>query len=304
MKIDRLLSILMILINRDKATAKELSDYFQVSVRTIQRDMDSLSMAGIPIYADVGKKGGYKLLDNYKLDKNFLNTNEAKILNSFLKSLEKVVPYSEIKSISNKFHTILPTDLEKDKLVIKLNPLMNEKKLRYNVDILSKARNNCRKVKIKYIDSNFKETSRTICAYTLVMLGTTWYVYGYCELRKDFRLFKLNRIISCNLLRDKFEIKETPKILPWDDNMDSKRKSTKIILEVDKALQGKLPDYFDHKNCKVEDDRIIVNLDFPVDEWLYSILFGLVPYVRIIEPTWVREEFVRRLKISLEKNNL
>jgi len=294
----------MIIINKWKVTAKELADYFQVSVRTIQRDMDSLSMVGIPIYVDVGKKGGYQLLDNYKMDKNFLNTNEAKILVSFLESLEKVVPYKEVKSISNKFGAMLPRDLEENKLVVKLNPLINERKLKSNIDMLSKARNDYRKIRMKYIDSNFEESTRIMCPYTLVMMGTAWYVYGYCELRKDFRLFKLNRIISCDLLSDKFKIKEIPKSLPWDNNMDYKRESTKITLEVDKALQGKLPDYFDYKNCEIKDDRIIVNLCFPVDEWLYSILFGLVPYVKIIEPAWLREEFVKRLKASLEKNNL
>lgn len=71
MKIDRLFSILMIIINKEKITAKELSEHFQVSVRTIQRDIDTLSMSGIPIYAEIGKNGGYQLLDNYKLDMNF-----------------------------------------------------------------------------------------------------------------------------------------------------------------------------------------------------------------------------------------
>lgn len=304
MKIDRLLSILLMLINRGKVTARELADYFEVSVRTIQRDMDNLSMAGVPIYADVGKNGGYQLLDNYKLNKNFLNTNEAKVLITFLESLEQTVPYSDVKSIFNKFSTVFPEELKDNKLVVKLNPFTNESNFKDNLDKISKARDNYNKIHIKYIDINFQETDRIICPYTLVMMGSMWYVYAYCDLREGFRIFKLSRIVSCNILDEKFSVKEMPKILPWNHNLDSRRESTKIILEVDKILQGKLPDYFDYKNCKVEDDKIIVNLNFPVDEWLYSLLTGLVPYVKILEPTWLREEFVKRLKLCIEKNNL
>jgi len=136
------------------------------------------------------------------------------------------------------------------------------------------------------------------------MMGATWYVYGYCELREDFRMFRLSRIESCNLLKEEFTVKQTLKPLPWENNLDAVRESTEITLEVDRALQGKLLDHIDYRNCKVINDKIIVSLNFPVDEWLYSFIFGLVPYVKIIEPSWVREEFIKRLKLSLEKNKL
>ncbi len=304
MKIDRLLSILMMLINRKKITAKELSDYFQVSIRTIQRDMDAINMAGIPIYAEVGKNGGYQLLENYKLNKSFLNVDEAKVLITLLGSLEETVPYSEMKSIFNKFSTLLPEGEKDSKIVVKLNPLINEKNFKDNLNKISKARDNCYKMNITYIDISFQETERIICPYTLAMIGSTWYIYAYCDLREDFRMFKLSRILSCNILSEKFIVKETPKTLPWDNNLDSKRESTKIILEIDRTLQGKLPEYFDYKNCKVEKDKIMVTICFPIDEWLYSLLTGLVPYVKIIEPTSLREEFTRRLKLCLEKNIL
>lgn len=304
MKIDRLFSILIMIINKEKITAKELSEYFQVSIRTIQRDIDTLSMSGIPIYAEIGKKGGYQLLDNYKIDTNFLNTKEAKVIRSLLESLEQTAPYLEIKSISNKFSMMPLEESEDNKIVIKLNPLVNENNLKNNLEIITKARDCYYKLHIKYIDTNFQETDRIICPYTLVMMGSTWYIYAYCEFREDFRMFKLSRIVSCNLLNEEFMVKEMPKPSPWENNLNSGSESTKIILEIDKILQGKLPDYIDYKDCKVVDNKIIASLNFPVDEWLYSFLFGLVPYVKIIEPAWVREEFVKRIRLCMEKNNL
>ncbi|WP_026478351.1 helix-turn-helix transcriptional regulator [Alkaliphilus transvaalensis] len=304
MKIDRLLSILMMIINNERITARELSEYFQVSVRTIQRDIDTLSMAGIPIYSEVGKKGGYQLLNDYKLDKNFLKTDEAKVLNNLLESLQKAVPYTEIKSVYNKFSMLLPSDLKSHKIVVKLSPLINRKRFKENLDIITKARDSYQKIHIKYIDASFRESHRIICPYTLVMMGSTWYIYGYCELRENFRMFKLSRIISCKLLEKKFKIKETPKPFPWENNLDSGRQTTKIKLEIDKSMQVKLPDYIDYEDCSVVGDKIIVHLNFTVDEWLYSFLLGLAPYVKIIEPSWLREEFVNRLNLSIEKNKL
>ncbi|WP_432667473.1 YafY family protein [Wukongibacter baidiensis] len=299
MKIDRLLGILMILINRKKVTANELAEYFEVSIRTIQRDMDTLNMAGIPIYADVGKNGGYQLLDNYKLNKNFLNENEAKVLITFLENLEKTMPYADVKSVFNKFSSLLPKLSDEEKIVIKLNPLIDDNAI---INKISSARDSQHKVLIKYIDINLIESDRIISPYTAAMMGSTWYIYAYCDLREDFRLFKLNRIISCEILKETFELKETPEVLPWDDNLDSKRENVNIILEVDKVLQGRIPEAISYKDCRIEKEKIIIELAYPVDEWLYSLLAGLIPYVRIVKPDWLREEFTRRLIEGIEKN--
>lgn len=304
MKIDRLFSILMMIINKEKITAKELAEHYQVSVRTIQRDIDTLSMAGIPIYAESGKNGGYQLLDGYKLDMNFLNTKEAKVIRSILDNLGQIAPYLDIKAISNKFSAIPLKEPQDDKLVMQLTPLINEGNLRNNIEIIAKARDSYHKIYMRYIDINFQETDRIICPYTLVMMGTTWYVYGYCDLREDFRIFKLSRIVECSLLNEEFFVKETPKPAPWENNLDSERENTKIILEVDKVLQGKISDYVDYKDCIIKNDKIIVTLNYPVDQWLYSFLFGLVPYVKILEPTWLRVEFIKRLNLAMEKNTL
>lgn len=304
MKIDRLLGIIMMIMNKGRVTSTQLSEYFQVSVRTIQRDLDTLSAAGIPIYAEVGKKGGYQLLDQYKLDRNFLNTKEAKILISLLESFENAIPYSEVKSVFNKFSVMMEDDTEESKIVVKLNPWVNQKEFKHNLDVLTKARDDHYKIQMKYIDSNLQESHRIICPYTLVMMGTTWYVYAYCQLREDFRMFKLNRILSCELLYEIFEMKKPPTALPWENSMDSGRENTKIILQVDRVLQGRLSDYIDYKNCKIDGDKMIINLYYPVDEWLYSFLFGFVPHVKIVEPEWLREEFIKRLRLSIERNIL
>lgn len=302
MKIDRLLGILMLLINKKKVTANELAQYFEVSIRTIQRDMDTLNMAGIPIYADVGKNGGYQLLDNYKLNKNFLKPGEAKVLISFLENLEKSVPYGDVKSIFNKFSSLLPKLDNKEKIVIKLNPLVDNHVTSDIPHKVSSALSSQQKVLLKYMDRNLIESDRIINPYTMAMLGSTWYIYAYCELREDFRLFRLNRILSCEILQETYQLKQTPDVLPWNDHSESKLEKVNIQIEVDRILQGRILKAINYRNCKIEQDKIIIDFTYPVDEWLYSLLASLIPNVRIVKPDWLREEFNRRLAKGLEKN--
>jgi len=303
MKIDRLLGILMMLINKKKVTAKQLSEYFEVSVRTIQRDMDILNMAGIPLYADVGVNGGYQLQENFRLEKGFLNKDEAGILFSFLKELKSVTPHSEVKSIYNKFSSIDYHELDNNKLIVKLNPAFNTSRFRDHLSLLSKARDKQLKIKMTYYDVNFDITTRIISSYSLVLISSTWYVYAYCDLRSDFRMFKVNRIADCELMAESFEIKEIPKQLPWETDSGSDRESEEIILEIDRNLQNILPDYFEPSNCQVFEDKIIVHLNFAIDEWVYSQIMGLVPHVKIIKPESLKKGFVERLKKSIRNNS-
>ena len=302
MKIDRLLGILMQLINKKKVTAKQLADYFEVSVRTIHRDMETLNMAGIPLYGDVGKNGGYALLDNYKLDKSFLSKNEANILIKFLEDLSNIGASKEISSIYNKIQ--LTNSIEDDdKLVIQLNPAISDEFFRENLKRLSSARDSLNRVCIKYYDVNFKETQRIINPYTLLMTTTKWYVYAYCELRKDFRLFKLNRIISVEILPEKFNKIEPPEVKPWQTSGEGHSDLESIILKVDINLLGRVAEIFKYHTCDIREDCILININAQLDEWLFATILSLTPYVEIIEPLHLKVEYKDRLSKGLNKNS-
>lgn len=303
MKIDRLIGILIMLVNKKKITARQLSDYYEVSIRTIQRDMDTLSSAGVPLYADVGVNGGYQLLDNYKLEKGFLNKSEANFLFPLLKNLEETSPSDELKSIYNKFSSLSENNMQENKFIIKLNPSDDSTLFKEHLKIISQARDKQYKIAITYYNNNFNESRRIICPYTIIMLGSYWYVYGYCDLRSDFRMFKISRIIKCVLTNEYFKLKELPLSLPWENDFSGNKKSELIILELDKKLLGNLSDYFNRDTCEILKDKIVVTFHFPVDEWIYTLIMSLVPYVKIIEPDYLRIEFLNRLKKSINDNN-
>ena len=304
MKIDRLLGILMQLISKKKVTAKELADHFEVSVRTIQRDMDTLNRAGVPLYADVGKHGGYALLDNYKLDKSFLSRSEANILIKFLENINSIGPSKEISSLYNKFQITNHDFEDEEKLIIELNPLISSGFIKENLSRLSSARDSQSKVGIKYYAVNLKETYRVINPYILLMSGTKWYVYGYCELRKDFRMFKLSRITSVEILEEKFDKIELPEVKPWETSGDNPENQEKIILKLDTCLLGKIADIFPYHCCDIREDHILITVYSVLDEWFYSMLLSLTPYVEVLEPARLKKSYIEKLKSGIEKNYL
>lgn len=305
MKIDRLMGIVLQLLNHKKRTAKQLADFFNVSVRTIKRDMDTLTLAGIPIYAELGASGGYQLLDHYKLKQNYLNKGEAQVLMTFLEGLSDHFPVGEIQSVKEKFASLHGEALSNQKLVIVPSPLAsNADYLKNRIETLTTAIDNKQKTIIDYVSQEFKKTKRTIHPYTLIMMTNQWYLYGYCELRADFRLFKLFRIQYLELLNDRYIEQSLPNDTPWQSFFSDSRQVIRVVLLLDRCLLGKLPDYIDFNMCKMTTEGIEVTLNYPVDEWFYSFIMGFVPHVKIISPQSVKKEFVTRLKKSIALNDI
>lgn len=302
MKIDRLIGILMMLINKKKVTAKQLSEHFEVSVRTIQRDIDTLNMAGVPLYADVGVHGGYQLQENFRLEKGFLNKEEAGVLYTFLKELEGITPYSEVSSIYNKFSSLDSHDIDNRKLVVQLNPAHNTTDFQKHLSVLSRARDSKRKVKMTYYDVRFNKTSRALCPYCLVLINSTWYVFGHCDLRSDFRMFKVSRIAECELLDETFRLGPMPEDVPWEIDEHDDWDREEIVLAIDRDNQHILPDYIEPAKCRIVGDTIIVRLEYEINEWLYSQLLTMAPHVKVIEPESLRRGFIELLKRSLRLN--
>ena len=141
MKVDRLLAIVITLLNKKRVTAKDLADHFEVSVRTIQRDVEAINMAGIPIVSYRGQFGGYGILDNYRIDKNFLSDSEHKLLLSALEGINKAYEDKELKNIIEKLTSIksVNTSIKDNKIIMDFSPWGFSKSLKAKVDIVRKA---------------------------------------------------------------------------------------------------------------------------------------------------------------------
>ena len=203
MRDSRLFRILYYILEKGKVTANELSEKFEVSVRTIYRDIDVISSAGIPIYATQGKGGGIEIADDFVLKKSLLSEKEQEQILVALKGLEGINKQYENELLTklSAFFKIKNTNwIEVDFTNWQRG---NEYDELFN-DIKS-AIINKNIIRFTYFSSNEKETSREVKPIRLLFKGWDWYVYAFCLLRNEFRYFKLSRIRDLKILDENFE---------------------------------------------------------------------------------------------------
>ncbi|MPQ25423.1 helix-turn-helix transcriptional regulator [Bacillus paralicheniformis] len=194
MKIERLLGIIVLLIHRKRMKAVDLSRYFEVSERTIYRDIDSLNRAGIPIVSLPGPEGGYELLDGFKLDKKYLTLDELLSIQWALKSIEKATGFEDINELISKINQLIDSVPTQDKNIqLQISHSNNSSQ---HIQTIYKSIQNCSVIKIRYVDHKGNETERDIESMGIFLKDYHWYTWCYCLLRNELRVFKLTRIIE------------------------------------------------------------------------------------------------------------
>ena len=301
MKISRLLEIVYILLDKQMVTAKELAEHFEVSTRTIYRDVDTLSSAGIPIYTNKGTGGGIGLLDNFILNKSLLSENEQSEIIASLQgfkalNIENVAPVlSKLATIFNKnnidwidvdFSYWGSSENEKDKFNLLKEAILNKKIISFD-----------------YFNSSGKTTTRKIEPLKLLFKGQAWYVYGFCKLKLDYRFFKIKRIKNLILEKETFDREIVKDINNTND--DSKVNIVHLKLEIDSTLSYRVYDEFSHRAiAKNEKGDFIVAIDFPESQWIYGYLLSFGESLKVIEPEYIRDIMYDKLKKMIKKYSI
>lgn len=295
MQIDRILEIANILIEEKKVTAKVLADRFGVSTRTIYRDIDTLTISGMPIEVKKGKNGGIYLVDGYKINKSFLTTDERKDLLNIVNCVKKL-DFLETNNVITKLGALF-SDAEEDWIELDFFEWGTTSKTdfhEYKNCILNK-----RIVKIGYCNSNGENTIREIEPLKIYLKGYAWYLVAYCNLANDFRVFKTNRITSFEILN-----KQHNRTLDKNFIMQYEKPSVEefeIVLKFKEEMKFKVFDEFNIKNVKVDPNGdIIVKTLVSSDKWLINYLLGYGEYLEVIEPKWLKKEIVNTLEKTLK----
>ena len=190
MKLERLIYILLALLNKRQITAKEIAELFEISTRTVYRDMDTLSLAGIPIYSERGDKGGFYIPDDYKMDSSFFTEEEKQFIINMSQNVGKIVGHPSFDNIEHKLTSQEATD--------KVNPFyfdLSSWSLNTNYLLeIEQAIQTGKKVSFSYFSKKQERSQRTILPYRLIFKLNAWYAIGYCLEKLDFRFFKLSRI--------------------------------------------------------------------------------------------------------------
>lgn len=281
MKISRLLEMILLLMDRKMISAKELAQYFEVSERTIYRDVDTLSMAGIPIYAIKGRNGGISLMEHYVLNKSLISKEEQQQILTSLKSLS-VFSEKEATSTLNKLSNFFNLK-EEGWLEIDYQSWSNEVSYQKEIALFKKAIIKHKQVNIKYAGKN-NRSNRIIDPYKVIYRGSDWYVYAYCNMVKDHRYFKLSRMENIEVLNTTYTLKELPSLTgSYHHNV------CEVIIKVNKKMAHRVLDEMKMKIIHEDQNDYLIRITMD-EEWLYPYLFSYLDMIEVIEPQEVRRK--------------
>ncbi len=295
MKLERLLAIIVLLLNKKLVSAKELAEYFEVSQRTIYRDMDTINQAGIPIVSYMGAEGGFGILENYKLSKNFLDDYEINSLITALKNINDTVNNKKISHTIEKLKNIKPEESKKSgtntiPINIDYNNWNSNNTDKDKVKNLNNAIYEKRMVVFDYINTKGEYTHRSVEPLSLLLKDFSWYLQGYCKDKQDYRLFKLKRMHRVKMTKE-FFTREAPPLeaLDYLEEWYKDKTLINIILKFEANTRAKIADSFNEEQIQFfEDGTGEVHFTAPEDDWLFSLILGFGCQVEVVEPPYLR----------------
>ncbi|MCO7125364.1 YafY family transcriptional regulator [Sporolactobacillus shoreicorticis] len=298
MQINRLFAIVYRLLDKKKVTAKELASEFEVSVRTIHRDLELLSASGIPIYTDRGKGGGIRLLENFVLNKSLLSEQEQNEVLMSLQSLSALnVPNTD--RVLNKLSAFFNKQ-SANWIAIDFSQWGSSDDEQRKFTELKAAILKHQLVTFDYFSSYSEKTQRKAEPLKIIFKGQNWYLYGYCQLKQDFRLFKITRMKNLNTLGQIFE-REVPNDI-WSKFKSDQVPKVTLKIEFDEAVAYRIYDEFD-PTCirKHEDGNFTVTVTFPESEWVYGYILSYGRHAEVLEPKHIRKFIKTRFKEGLNR---
>ena len=282
----RLFEIVYLLLERRQMTAAELAGRFEVSVRTIYRDIDALSAAGVPVYTTQGKGGGVALMDHYILDRAAFTEEEQRQLLTALQSLPEAARAGADETLAKL--SGLFRRRETDWLQVDLSRWGSVEADQRKFEALKTAILDRRAAVFTYVSSYGLTTDRRVLPARLVFKGQSWYLQAYCTEKEDYRTFKVSRILKLSVLDERFSRPLSPP--PIEAGEPPEGFCIPVRLRFSPALAYRVYDEFD-EGCVTRgaDGSLVVSVSFPEDPWLYGYLLSFGLGVEVLEPERLRK---------------
>lgn len=297
-----MLSIVITLLHKERVSARELAEKFEVSVRTVYRDIEAINRAGIPITTQAGSGGGIGLMDTFKLDRRLLSMEDFIYILSSLKGINETLENRDIENAIDKISSLVPKERSEyiesqlDHIVFDMVPWGYAKKQTLKVKQLHEAAINRELIEFDYTDQSGKESRRSVEPMTMVFKGSTWYLYGYCLKREDYRIFRLSRINNITIPGGKFTPRKTT-YREFSQKEGENGKLVRYVLRFHPEARQFVEDYFDEKLYKKDKENyLVVDAMFPEGEWFLTGLLSYGDKVEIIEPKELRNSLLEITK--------
>jgi len=297
MKLERLMAITILLLNRKRVQAQELADRMEVSLRTIYRDLDSLNLAGIPIVSYTGAEGGYEIMDSFRLDRQMLSLDELIALSTALRGLQstQAVHHSHMDRLLDKVGALVSQAeqgrlSEREQLIVDFTPWRKSEVEHAKYEALQQAIRETKLIQFGYTDVQGEVTQRCVEPIGLVLKRYTWYLHGYCLTREDYRTFRLSRIHHLQIRPDTYDRRDVA-LAKLNERMDAQlradrhEQTCRLVLEFSGDAKVAAVDHFDEQDIeRLPSGSLLVRTTVPRQKWLIGFLLHFKTDVIVREP--------------------
>lgn len=294
MKIDRLIGILTILLQKDMVTAPHLAEQFEVSRRTINRDIEDLCKAGIPIVTRQGVNGGISIMENYKIDRALLTNQEMQDILAGIRSLDSINGTNRYGQLMEKLSAGSSDFMTGNQSVLIDLSSWYKSSLAPKIELIRTAIDQTMELEFQYFSPK-GESMRQIEPYYLIFRWSSWYVWGFCKEKKDFRLFKLNRMENLRMSGAAFRKRKVSMPDLSDERIFPGGIKVEALFEAD--CKWRLVEEFGI-GCFEEqpDGRLLFRADYTDKENLITWMLSFCDKVELLKPQEIRAEIKDRIE--------
>ena len=298
MKIDRLIGILSILLQEDKTTAPELAERFEVSRRTINRDIEDLCKAGIPVRTVQGTGGGISIMDGYRMDRTILTSRDMHMILAGLRSLDSVSGSSYYGQLMEKIQAGSSEFISgRDSILIDLSSWYRDS-LAPKIETIQDAIGDRHMVRFRYYAPS-GDSERAVEPYYLVFRWSSWYLLGWCMDRKDYRLFKLNRMDRVTETDKEFVCRDAPMPDLSAEKIFPDEIKVKALFSPDMKWRL-IEDFGSDCFTEADDGRLLFTADYTDMENLVTWLMTFGANAEVLEPAEARDIIRRNAEETLQ----
>ncbi|MEK3670726.1 helix-turn-helix transcriptional regulator [Paenibacillus sp. FSL R10-2771] len=294
MKMDRLIALVMILLEHEQISARELAERLEVSRRTIYRDIDTLNRAGLPIYTQYGASGGVGLMRSYKVGKTLFTPHEIQSLQNGMYSYKQLFGRREMVYAAEKLKTLFPDNAAgrpNPPFVMDLSLNKGNESLRSLFGLIEKAMNEHYVLAFSYTDARGQGSERRVEPYQVVYKESSWYLQGYCLDKEDYRIFKLARMSGLQVTKVLFIPKEfTP--LPMDGGDWLNQGWVEVTLRLERSVMDRVIERFGSDHILQTDEHHCF-AKYPIipNSYGYDRLLAFGDKCEVLGPPEIRNGF-------------
>lgn len=292
MKIERLYAITVYLLNHGRTSAGKLAEHFEVSVRTIQRDIDSLCLAGIPVVSLHGAAGGYEISDRFRLDKELVTPDDYSYIRTALSGLVSATKSRKAKEVLEKIAHM--SNSEDNGMILDFSVLREGEQ--HTLQMLQRAVLKKRTVNFMYTNNNNETRMHSVEPVAVIYRWYAWYLLAYSKVKDDYRMYKLVRMSDLEITDQSFckEHDSAERILKKNDKTDS-RSYIDVVVKCKERAKSRVMEYLKGRVMEeLPDGAALLKLTVVENEQLWiGNLLSLGDDVEVLEPERIRRRLAK-----------